>query len=197
MGKLSEILSVFNGEDIDDQEETTSKKESKAAGAKSQKKEPVASEEAKLNAAIYAAENSSLSGDVLAVIKGGQVTPQLLNLLEVLMDNEQLRKRVISQADVQPAADSYRLEYRFVKADGEKVTKLATGFLSSGKTVKDLEGLGVTLVVERVDKKTGKKTPGSNRDYELITKKLESGETANKAEKPEPDKDEKESKDSK
>lgn len=189
MGKLQEILSVFNGEDIDE-EETTSKKEAKAAGAKSQKREPVASEEARLNAAIYAAENSTLSDDVLAIIKGGTATPQLLNLLEVLMDNEQLRKRVVSQADVQPAADSYRLEYRFVKADGEKVTKLATGFLSSGKTVKDLEGLGVTLVVERVDKKTGKKTPGSNRDYEFITKKLESGETA-KAEKPDnPDKSE-------
>ena len=175
MGKINDFFKTMRGEDLDDdllddeilEEEAPKKKVKKPApkressekqepAKKEPTREPKSSTEALLNAYEYAA-SQDVSTDLIAALKGAPLSNDLRKLLQVLVDNDNLRKLLLSQAEVkkpEPKPDEYKLDPVYTDKDGKVVAdEVIEAMIKSGTK---LEALGVTAKLERVSKKDGK-----------------------------------------
>lgn len=166
MSKMKDFFATLKNEtleDLEDIEEKAPKKvkkpSEKAAPKETSKKdearEPVSSTEALLNAFEYAA-SQDVSADLTAALKGKEISDNLRKLLQVLVDNDHVRKLLLSQAEVkkpEPKPDEYDLDPVYTDKDGKVVPdEVIEAMIKSGTK---LEALGVTAKLERRSKKTG------------------------------------------
>ena len=137
MSKMKDFFATLKNEtleDLEDIEEKAPKKVKRPASKKksSEKQEPAKKEstreprsstEALLNAFEYAA-SQDVSADLTAALKGKEISNDLRKLLQVLVDNDNFRKLLLSQAEVkkpEPKPDEYDLDPVYTDKDGKIV----------------------------------------------------------------------------
>ena len=168
--KLSDFVATLRGEDLEDFEEfeertpkrpkkkTPKKKpepKQKQKTAPAPAREPMSSQEALLKAYKYAA-SKEVNEDLATALEGKPISESLRRLLEVLVDNDDFRKMLLTQHEVkkpEPKPEEYDLDPVYTDKNGEVVAdEIIEAMIKAGTA---LETLGVTAELYRKSKKDG------------------------------------------
>ena len=125
----------------------------------------------------YAQKKDALSKDVSAALKTGEMSDELIMLLQVLADRPAVRDLITTQGDVREPAPapkpSYKLDFRFVHPDsGDWDNERAEKLLRGGFTLEELE-TDYNLVLRVVRVVDGEEVgEGDEHDYDIIKDKI-------------------------